>query len=232
MSPSFPGSPVPILECAGLTKIFRVGNIETTAVSGADLTIRPGDFVSIMGRSGSGKSTMLAMLGLIESPSDGRLTAFGRELIGMSRADRAMLRNRHIGFVFQFFHLISDMTVAENISLPMLLAGTKRDQIRRRVDELTERLGISHRRAHRPFELSGGQQQRVAVARALANAPDLLLLDEPTGNLDSENSESLMQLLVELNREGLAICLVTHDPLCAQQASRRMVMNDGVLSDF
>lgn len=220
----------PILEGIGLTKIFRMGKIETTAVSEVDLCLRRGDFVSIMGRSGSGKSTLLSLLGLMETPSAGQLIAFGRDVGELSRADRAMLRNRHLGFVFQFFHLIADLSVEENIALPMLLAGRAREHVRARVDELTERLSIAHRKTHRPIELSGGQQQRVAVARAIANRPDLLLLDEPTGNLDTENAEALIELLEELNNEGLAICLVTHDPSLAQRAARRLLMTDGSLA--
>jgi len=220
----------PILACKGLTRTYQVGRIQTTAVANVDLAIGAGEFVSIMGRLGSGKSTLLALLGLIETPTSGQLLAFGRDAATLSRGDRAMLRNRHLGFVFQFFHLISDLSVEENIALPMLLAGASREAIRARVDELAERLSFAHRKQHRPFELSGGQQQRVAVARAMANKPDLLLLDEPTGNLDSENADALMQLLDELNREGLAICLVTHDPQCAARAARRLVMKDGVLA--
>lgn len=220
----------PLMDLRGVVKTYRVGNIETRAVSSVDFCMHRGEFVSIMGRSGSGKSTLLSILGLMDSPDSGRFSVFGRDAMKLSRADRAMLRNRHLGFVFQFFHLISDLSVEDNIALPMHHAGKRAAEIDQRVTELTEHLGIANRRRHKPFQLSGGQQQRVAIARAIANRPDVLLVDEPTGNLDAESGEVVMQLLDEINRDGLAICLVTHDADCAHHASRRMVMVDGHLN--
>lgn len=212
-------------------KTYRVGSIETHALFNVDFQIARGEFVSVMGRSGSGKSTLLAILGLMDTLSSGAFSAFGRDASTLSRADRAYLRNRQIGFVFQFFHLIADLSVEENIALPMYQAGASRRDIERRVAETTERLGIAHRRRHHPFQLSGGQQQRVAIARAIANQPSVLLVDEPTGNLDSESGEQVMALLTELWREDrVAICLVTHDPQCAVRAQRQVLMKDGLLT--
>jgi len=223
------GDADPILEVDGLTKVYRTDAVETWAVHDASLCIRRGEFIAITGRSGSGKSTLLAMLGLMEAPTSGRLHIAGRDVSGLDAGALAALRCRHLGFVFQFFHLIGDLTVAENIGLPMHYAGHPAPVIRERVADLLDRLGLAHRAAHYPAQLSGGQQQRVAIARALANDPELLLVDEPTGNLDSESGERVMDLLVQANAEGRALCLVTHDPEIAARAGRRVAMVDGRL---
>lgn len=213
------------------TKVYRTDTVETSALHGVSLQIREGEYLAITGRSGSGKSTLLSVLGLMDSITSGSLVIAGRDVASLGRDERAAIRNAHLGFVFQFFHLIHDLTVSENIALPMMYAGAPATDIARRVDDLTERLGLAARKHHLPAQLSGGQQQRVAVARALANRPDLLLVDEPTGNLDSESGEQVMALLAEVHSDGQAICLVTHDPKCARHASRQLHMKDGVLSE-
>lgn len=218
-----------IVELRGARKAFRAGVLETLALGGIDLCIKSGEFVSIMGRSGSGKSTLLSILGLTDRLDSGEFILAGVPTSSISEAGRSRLRLRHVGFVFQFFHLIPEMSVEENIALPMHYAGCSERAIKLRVDGLLDRLGLEHRRFHLPSQLSGGQQQRVAIARALANEPDLLLVDEPTGNLDSEAGASVMDLLAEINAEGRTICMVTHDPSCAARATRQLLMRDGAL---
>ena len=218
-----------IVELEAAQKVYRVGDIETWAVDHVDLTIRSGEFVAVTGRSGSGKSTLLALLGLIDPLDGGDYRLAGVPTRGMSENQRSRLRLKHIGFVFQFFHLIPDFTVEENVALPMLYAGKPRGAAQKSATAMLERLGLSSRARHLPSQLSGGQQQRVAIARALANDPDLLLVDEPTGNLDLESGLSVMRLLAELHREGRTLCLVTHDAECAGFASRRLSMCDGKL---
>lgn len=218
-----------IVDLTSARKVFRAGEMETHAVDGVDLKVVPGDYVAIMGRSGSGKSTLLSLLGLIEPLDQGTYKLAGVETSTMSESQRSRLRLEHIGFVFQFFHLIPDLTVEDNVRLPMMYAGRPDAEVEQRSSELIERLGLRARRRHFPAQLSGGQQQRTAIARALSNDPDLLLVDEPTGNLDSESGEAVMQLLDELSAEGRTICLVTHDVGCAKRAKRMLRMQDGQL---
>jgi putative ABC transport system ATP-binding protein len=201
--------------------------VETHALAGIHLDIKKGEYISIAGPSGCGKSTLLAILGLLDSPSDGTYTLNGKEVQGLKMSERARIRNREIGFIFQAFNLIGDLTVYENVELPLTYRGMGGAERKKRVHEALERVGMSHRVKHYPSQLSGGQQQRVAVARALAGDPSILLADEPTGNLDSANGEAVMDLLRELHRGGATICIVTHDPRYARYADRSIHLFDG-----
>jgi putative ABC transport system ATP-binding protein len=217
----------PLIRMAGIKKIYYTEDVETHALSGVHLDIKNGEYVSIAGPSGSGKSTLLAIIGLLDSPSEGDYRLKGEPVGNLDIAQRAIIRNREIGFIFQSFNLIGDLTVYENVELPLTyrdMSGTERKD---RVHKALERVGMSHRVRHYPAQLSGGQQQRVAVARAIAGTPSLLLADEPTGNLDSRNAESVMALLQELHREGATICMVTHDPRFARHAERTIHIFDG-----
>lgn len=218
-----------LVELRKVSKVYRSGTVETHALYEVDFSMQAGEYTSVTGRSGSGKSTLLSILGLMDTNTSGEFLIFGRNANHLSNSDRALLRNRHLGFVFQFFHLVADLSIEDNIALPMVYAGRKPAEVKSRVETLAEKLGITHRLKHKPGQLSGGQQQRVAIARALANEPDLLLVDEPTGNLDSESGAQVMALLREINEAGCAICLVTHDPECAANAARQIVMVDGVM---
>jgi putative ABC transport system ATP-binding protein len=217
----------PLLSLDGVTKVFVTDDVETHALSGIHLQIAKGEYVSISGPSGCGKSTLLAILGLLDSPSDGAYTLNGRAVHGLKLSERARIRNREIGFIFQAFNLIGDLTVYENVELPLTYRGMGSAERKKRVHESLERVGMSHRVKHYPSQLSGGQQQRVAVARALAGDPAILLADEPTGNLDSANGEVVMDLLRELHRGGATICMVTHDPRYARYADRTIRLFDG-----
>ncbi len=216
-----------IINLEGVTKVFYTDEVETHALSGIHLDIKKGEYVSINGPSGCGKSTLLSILGLLDSPTDGTYQLSGKGVEKLSLSERARIRNREIGFVFQSFNLIGDLTVYENVELPLTYRGMKSAERRDRVNEALEKVGMSHRAKHLPSQLSGGQQQRVAVARALAGHPLILLADEPTGNLDSRNGEAVMELLRELNREGATICMVTHDPRYAKHADRTVHLFDG-----
>src|SRR6516225_6745291 len=216
-----------LIEIEGLTKVFYTDEIETHALSGVHLTIRKGEYVSISGPSGCGKSTLLSILGLLDSPTSGNYELRGEPVANLNYAERAKVRNREIGFIFQSFNLIGDLTVWENIELPLTYRGLTADERRERVDEALEKVGMTARAKHYPAQLSGGQQQRVAVARALGGRPSILLADEPTGNLDSKNGEAVMQLLGELHRDGATICMVTHDPRFAKHAQREVHLFDG-----
>jgi putative ABC transport system ATP-binding protein len=217
----------PVIKLDGLTKVFLTDEVETHALSGIHLEIRHGDYISIAGPSGCGKSTLLSILGLLDSPSDGGYILNGRPVQELTHSERARVRNREIGFIFQAFNLIGDLTVYENVELPLTYRGMPSSERRNRVHEALEKVEMAHRMNHYPSQLSGGQQQRVAVARALGGQPSILLADEPTGNLDSKNGGAVMDLLKELHQEGATICMVTHDPRYASFADRTIHLFDG-----
>ena len=216
-----------LVRLEGVSKIFFSDEVETHALSGVHLEIRHGEFVSIAGPSGCGKSTLLSIVGLLDSPTEGGYTINGKLVARLSISERSRIRNREIGFVFQAFNLIGDLTVFENVELPLTYRNMASSERRRRVEQVLDRVGMAHRMKHYPGQLSGGQQQRVAVARALGGQPSILLADEPTGNLDSKNSEAVMELLKELHGEGATICMVTHDPRYAGIADRTVHLVDG-----
>jgi putative ABC transport system ATP-binding protein len=216
-----------LLMMDGVTKVFTTDEVETHALAGIHLHLQRGEYVSISGPSGCGKSTLLAILGLLDSPSGGSYVLNGRPVQSLKLAERARIRNREIGFIFQAFNLIGDLTVYENVELPLTYRGMSGAERKKRVVEALERVGMSHRIKHYPSQLSGGQQQRVAVARALGGDPSILLADEPTGNLDSQNGEQVMELMRELHRNGATICMVTHDPRYAKYADREIHLFDG-----
>ena len=211
----------------GVTKVFLTDEVETHALAGIHLDLKKGEYLSIAGPSGCGKSTLLAILGLLDTPTDGGYVLNGRPVQSLKMSERARIRNREIGFIFQAFNLIGDLTVYENVELPLTYRGMGSAERKKRVHDALERVGMSHRVKHYPSQLSGGQQQRVAVARALAGDPAILLADEPTGNLDSANGEAVMDLLRELHRGGATICMVTHDPRYARYADRTIHLFDG-----
>ena len=210
-----------------VSKVFVTDELETHALAGIELEIRKGEYVSISGPSGCGKSTLLAILGLLDTPTNGTYVLNGKEASGLNIAERARIRNREIGFIFQAFNLIGDLTVYENVELPLTYRGMSSADRKAAVQGALEKVGMSHRMKHYPSQLSGGQQQRVAVARALAGNPAVLLADEPTGNLDSHNGKAVMELLSELHKNGATICMVTHDPSYANLADRTVHMFDG-----
>jgi len=216
-----------LIRLEGLSKVFYTDEVETHALAEIHLTIEQGEFVAIAGPSGCGKSTLLSILGLLDSPSGGVYELNGRHVQDLDFAARARTRNREIGFIFQSFNLIGDLTVYENVELPLTYRGLGGAERKKRVQEALERVGMAHRTRHYPSQLSGGQQQRVAVARAVAGQPLILLADEPTGNLDSSNGEAVMDLLRELHRGGATICMVTHDPRYALHADRAIQLFDG-----
>jgi putative ABC transport system ATP-binding protein len=217
----------PLIHLEGVTKVFVTDEVETHALSGIHIDIQRGEYVSISGPSGCGKSTLLAILGLLDSPSSGTYILNGKPVQSLKLSERARIRNREIGFIFQAFNLIGDLNVYENVELPLTYRGMGSSDRKKKVHEALERVGMSHRIKHYPSQLSGGQQQRVAVARALAGDPSILLADEPTGNLDSQNGEQVMDLLRELHRGGATICMVTHDPRYARYADRSIHLFDG-----
>jgi putative ABC transport system ATP-binding protein len=216
-----------LIRLGGLTKVFFTDEVETHALTGIHLEIRKGEYLSIAGPSGCGKSTLLSIIGLLDSPSEGDYLLNGKPVAKLSLPERTRIRNREIGFIFQAFNLIGDLTVYENVELPLTYRGMPAAERKQRVQNGLERVEMSHRMKHYPSQLSGGQQQRVAVARALAGSPSILLADEPTGNLDSKNGEVVMKLLRELHREGATICMVTHDPNYARFAERSVHLFDG-----
>jgi putative ABC transport system ATP-binding protein len=216
-----------LLQLEGVTKVFETEEVETHALSDVHFTVRPGEWVSIVGPSGSGKTTLLAVLGLLDTASKGTYLLDGRSVLDLSPAERALVRNQHIGFIFQSFNLIGDLSVYENVELPLTYRGMPADERRQRVERALERVGMGHRARHMPGQLSGGQQQRVAVARAVAGDPLILLADEPTGNLDSKNGEQVMQLLSELHKGGATLIMVTHDPNQARLGTRTVSLFDG-----
>ena len=216
-----------LLHLDAVTKVFVTDEVETHALAGIHMDIKKGEYVSISGPSGCGKSTLLAILGLLDTPTDGQYVLNGKPVSGLKMQERARIRNREIGFIFQAFNLIGDLTVYENVELPLTYRGTPSAERKKLVHEALEKVGMTHRVKHYPSQLSGGQQQRVAVARALVGSPSVLLADEPTGNLDSANGEAVMDLLRELHRNGATICMVTHDPRYARFADRSIHLFDG-----
>ena len=216
-----------LIKLDGIKKVFLTDELETHALSEIHLQLMKGEYVSISGPSGCGKTTLLSILGLLDTPSDGKYQLNGKQVADLSFSERARIRNREIGFIFQAFNLIGDLTVYENVELPLTYRGMSASERKQRVQDALERVGMSHRMKHYPAQLSGGQQQRVAVARAVAGDPLILLADEPTGNLDSTNGEAVMELLRELHRGGATICMVTHDPRYAAHADRSIHLFDG-----
>ena len=212
-------------------KLFRTDEVETRALSGISLTVGRGEFLSIAGPSGCGKTTLLSILGLLDSPTEGEYLFGGESVAALSARARANIRNRSIGFIFQTFNLIGDLTVFDNVELPLTYRETPRRERRQRVHTVLERVGMADREYHFPSQLSGGQQQRVAVARAMVGEPLILLADEPTGNLDSGNGRAVMDLLGELHAQGATICMVTHDPRYAHVADRTVHLFDGRIVD-
>jgi putative ABC transport system ATP-binding protein len=215
----------------GIKKVFYTDEVETHALADVHLEIRPGEYIAISGPSGCGKTTLLSILGLLDTPTDGTYTLSNELVSNLSAADRARIRNRQIGFIFQAFNLIGDLTVYENVELPLTYRGMSSAERKKRVGDALERVQMGHRMKHYPSQLSGGQQQRVAVARAVAGDPAILLADEPTGNLDSVNGEAVMGLLQELHKGGATICMVTHDPRYAAHAERAINLFDGKVVD-
>ena len=218
-----------VIEMRRLTKTYGAGETEVHALAGVDLTIQRGDYVAIMGASGSGKSTLMNILGGLDRPTSGSYRFEGEEVDEFSDNALADFRRRRIGFVFQSFQLLPRLTALQNVELPMVYGGVPGPERRARATELLERVGLGARKGHRPTQLSGGQQQRVAIARSLANRPDLLLADEPTGALDTHTSEEILKLFGELNADGLTLVIVTHDPDVAAEATRRVAFRDGLI---
>jgi putative ABC transport system ATP-binding protein len=220
-----------LIKLEGLTKVFYTDEVETHALAGVHLQIERGEYVAISGPSGCGKSTLLSILGLLDSPTEGSYVLNSKPVQSLNLGDRARIRNREIGFIFQSFNLIGDLTVYENVELPLTYRGMNTSERKERVLQALERVGMGHRSKHLPSQLSGGQQQRVAVARAIVGAPSIMLADEPTGNLDSKNGEAVMELLRDLHRSGSTICMVTHDPRFARHADRTIHLFDGRVVD-
>jgi putative ABC transport system ATP-binding protein len=220
-----------LIEIRDIDKIYRTDEVETHALRGLSLSIARGEYVAIEGPSGCGKSTLLSILGLLDTPSSGSYSLGDREVAQLAASERSRIRNREIGFIFQNFNLIGDLTVAENVELPLTYRGLSAGERRRRTAEALDRVGMSHRARHYPAQLSGGQQQRVAVARAIAGEPAVLLADEPTGNLDTVNGELVMELLAGLHRAGSTLVMVTHDRRFNRYANRTIELLDGVIAD-
>jgi len=216
-----------LIKMEGVKKVFHTDEVETHALSGINLEIGRGEYLAIAGPSGCGKSTLLAILGLLDSPTEGSYQLNGKSVADLKLSDRTRIRNREIGFIFQAFNLIGDLTVYENVELPLTYRGMGSAERKQKTNSALERVGMAHRAKHFPAQLSGGQQQRVAVARALAGDPLILLADEPTGNLDSKNGDAVMDLLKELHDNGATICMVTHDPRYAHHAERTIHLFDG-----
>jgi len=216
-----------LIKMEGVKKVFHTDEVETHALSGIQLEIARGEYLAIAGPSGCGKSTLLAILGLLDSPTEGSYQLNGQSVADLKHSDRTRIRNREIGFIFQAFNLIGDLTVYENVELPLTYRGMGSAERKQKTLSALERVGMSHRAKHFPAQLSGGQQQRVAVARALGGDPLILLADEPTGNLDSKNGDAVMELLKELHQNGATICMVTHDPRYAHHAERTIHLFDG-----
>jgi putative ABC transport system ATP-binding protein len=220
-----------VIRIEGVRKVFFTDEVETHALSDIHLKVTEGEYLSIAGPSGCGKSTLLSIIGLLDSPTEGEYLLDDTRVADLSVADRARLRNREVGFIFQSFNLIGDMTVYENVELPLVYRGMPAAERKSRTMEALEKVGMAHRMKHYPSQLSGGQQQRAAVARALAGGPRILLADEPTGNLDTSNGEAVMELLLELHRGGTTICMVTHNESYARHADRTVHLLDGRIVD-
>jgi putative ABC transport system ATP-binding protein len=222
----------PVVAVAQVTRHFQLEGITVPALRGVSLTVYGGDYLAIVGPSGSGKSTLMHLLGGLDRPTSGQLLLGGRDVTALTSAELARLRNEVIGFVFQSFHLLPRTSALENVELPLIYRGVRRRERTRRAAQMLDRVGLAHRRSHRPNQLSGGEQQRVAIARALVTQPSVLLADEPTGNLDSASGELILSLLEQLNAErGVALAVVTHDASIAARAHRRIVMRDGRIVD-
>ena len=217
----------PVIEMQAVSKIFYTDEVETHALEKVDLTIDRGEYICVSGPSGCGKSTLLSIAGLLDTPTEGQYQLNGRPVEELSSSERARIRNREIGFIFQNFNRIGDLSVYENVELPLTYRGMRSAERKERTSGALERVGMAHRTKHYPAQLSGGEQQRVAVARALAGEPSILLADEPTGNLDSENGAAVMELLRKLHRDGATIGIVTHDPRYAEYAQRQVQLFDG-----
>jgi putative ABC transport system ATP-binding protein len=218
-----------MINIQNLSKIFRTEEIETTALNEVSLTIHQGEFISIMGPSGSGKSTLLNIVGLLDTASSGSYHLLDKEIMGLKEQEKAKVRKHNIGFIFQNFNLIDELSVYDNIELPLIYSGIPTSQRKEKVEMIAERLGLSHRLRHFPQQLSGGQQQRVAVARALINDPKIILADEPTGNLDSKNGNEVMELLTDLHAQGSTILMVTHSDYDASFSQKTILMKDGII---
>lgn len=221
----------PVIQLQNISKIFTTDEVETHALSEVSLSFERGDYVAVAGPSGCGKSTLLSILGLLDTPNSGEYTLNGKAVANLGLAERARIRNREVGFIFQAFNLIGDLTVYENVELPLVYRGTAGAERKERALAALEKVGMSHRRKHYPSQLSGGQQQRVAVARAVVGEPSILLADEPTGNLDSKNGTEVMNMLDSLHEAGATICMVTHDPRYADRAVRAIHLFDGRIVD-
>lgn len=218
-----------MINIQNLSKIFRTEEIETKALNKVSLTIHQGEFISIMGPSGSGKSTLLNIVGLLDTASSGSYHLLDKEIMGLKEQEKAKVRKHNIGFIFQNFNLIDELSVYDNIELPLIYNGIPTSQRKEKVEMIAERLGLSHRLRHFPQQLSGGQQQRVAVARALINDPKIILADEPTGNLDSKNGNEVMELLTDLHAQGSTILMVTHSDYDASFSQKTILMKDGII---
>lgn len=218
-----------MIQIENLNRVFQTEEVETTALNGIDLTINQGDFISIMGPSGCGKSTLLNIIGLLDSPTSGSYKLLNKEMAGLKEKDRANVRKQNIGFIFQNFNLIDELSVYDNIELPLIYNGVKASERKEKVEKIAEKLNVSHRLKHFPQQLSGGQQQRVAVARALVNEPNIILADEPTGNLDSKNGNEVMELLMNLHANGATILMVTHSSYDASFSQKIIEMKDGII---
>jgi len=219
-----------VIDLKGLTKVYDTGKIRVEALKGIDLEVRDGDMVAITGPSGSGKSTLMNLIGCLDTPTSGSYHLRGESVSGLSREELAGIRNRRVGFIFQSFNLLPQISSYENVEMPLLFGGVSRRERRERVHELMERVGLSDRMDHKPTELSGGEMQRVATARALAMDPDIILADEPTGNLDTSSGSDIMDLFQELWEQGRTVLVITHDPALARRAPRRVEMRDGLIT--
>jgi putative ABC transport system ATP-binding protein len=220
-----------LLQLQGISRVFTTDDVETHALTDVNMSLREGEYVSISGPSGCGKSTLLSILGLLDTPTDGAYTLNGSDVSNLSARERARIRNHEIGFIFQAFNLIGDLTVQENVALPLTYRGLSSSEIKERAAEALEKVDMAHRIKHYPSQLSGGQQQRIAVARAIVGSPAILLVDEPTGNLDSTNGAAVMDILEALHGQGATICMVTHDPRYANCADRTLRLFDGKVAD-